>query len=124
MEECFFEVVLYDAKHWWSIIDMFDPLPRQGLGIRYDMDYYVVWTHDKLHKVKVKTLSERIVWSEKKPISCKGNLVGKVYLDNCLRYGEKFHDGKEFLKRFVGVVSGVKDGKRDQGHRGAEWYFG
>ena len=109
--ECTFEVVLYDAKHWWNIFDVFDPLPHQGIGIRYDEDHFLVWTTHSIFKIKAKKLAKRITWREEKEVSCRQKLIGKIWLDHCLIYHQGFDSGKEFLSRYVSIMNGVKSGK-------------
>ncbi len=107
-DDCFFEVVLYDAKHWWNLFDIFNPLPHNGIGIRLDEDHFVTWTAHAVHKVKEKALAKRITWSEKKPIDYRTYYVGKVWLENSLMQHQEFESGKEFLSRYVGMMNGVK----------------
>lgn len=113
LQDCTFEVVLYDAKRWWNLADIFSPLPHQGIGIRYDEDFYVVWTSHRVYKVKASKLAKHITWSEKKNVSCRAHLVGKVWLSSCLAHHQEFENGKEFLARYVSIMTGVKIGKRN-----------
>lgn len=108
---CAFEVVLYDAKRWWNIFDIFNPLPHQGVAIRFDKDHYVTWDNRKIHKVKVNKIKKYITWRDRKEVSCRQALIGRIWLQSCLDNHHEFNNGKEFLSRYVSIMQGVNSGK-------------
>lgn len=105
MAKCVIEVLLWCK---WSLSSFIANIPDNRVCIRLDKDFYVYLDgSNRITRIKASKI-KKIEHVERKEVQGDAYIVGRVWLHHCLDTKMKFEDQKDFLKKYMFLVSFVR----------------